>query len=244
MTRTRLDLLNTLIYRIDQSRQNQRSPFKIAIDGLDGAGKSYLACELYKLMKRDGYPVLHCSIDNFHNKKKIRYSHGKTSPEGYYKKSFNYKILLENLLIPLMKSDGIEIRLTGFDLKNDIPIMEEPLKVTSDTILILDGVFLSRPRLHKYWDLNIFIHTDIENILPRVMERDNGSEEELKELYLQKYIPGQLLYLDECRPHLNADILINNNNFDHPFFMVNSREKELFMKHTVSYFDRQNPEKK
>jgi uridine kinase len=242
MTRTRLDLLNNLIYRIEQSRQSYKTPYKVAIDGLDGAGKTFLANELYDLMKKNNIPAITSSIDRFHNKKKIRYNLGESSPEGYYKDSFNYDLLLENLLTPLMRSEDIMVRSSGFDLKSDEPVEEGPSNITPDTVLIFDGIFLGRPRLQKFWDLHIFIHTDFENILPRVINRDSGHEDEIRERYLQKYIPGQILYLDECRPHLQADILINNNNYDHPYFIVNSREKELFLQHTANFFKRYNKE--
>lgn len=237
MTRTRLELLISLIYRINQTRQNCRTPFKIAIDGIDGAGKSYFARELFELMQKDKYSVLQSSIDNFHNRKEIRYSQGERSPEGYYKDSFNYDKLLEYLLIPMLESENIRVRTAAFDLKKNAEIEEDPVTVTSDTILLFDGIFLARPRLQKYWDMHIFLHTDIDNILRRVKKRDHAKGAELEELYLEKYIPGQIIYMKQCKPHLNADIVINNNNFDHPFFMVNRREKELFLQHTLNYFE-------
>jgi uridine kinase len=232
-----LELLNTLIYRINQARQNHRTPFKIAIDGLDGAGKSTFARELFALMQMEKYPVFQSSIDNFHNSRKIRYSLGERSPEGYYKYSFNYEILLEYLLLPLMESEDIKVRGSAFDHKQDIATKTELVNVSSDTILLFDGIFLLRPRLQKYWDMHIFIHADIDNILARVKARDEGNASEIETLYLEKYIPGQILYLKECKPHLHTDILINNNNFDHPFFMVNRREQELFLQHTINYFE-------
>lgn len=240
MTETRKELLNTLIYQINLSRQNHKIPFKIAIDGVDKAGKTFLARELYNLMRKDKYPVILTSLDFFHKSKKSKFTLNNKSPEEYYHNFFDYDKLLEYLIVPAMKSEDIEIKTAFYNHKNNSIINQKSQMITSDTIIIFDGEFLARPRLQKFWDLHIFIHADFDNILKRINDK---SESELsvpvkiKELYLKKYIPAQILYLKECQPHLQADILINNNNYDHPFFMVNTREKELFLQHAISFFD-------
>jgi uridine kinase len=240
MTETRKELLNTLIYQINLSRQNHKIPFKVAIDGVDGAGKTFLARELYNLMLKDKYPAILTSLDFFHKNKKSTLTLNNKSPEEYYNNFFDYDKLLEYLIIPAMKSDDIEIKTAFNNPKNNCKINQKPQKIASDTILIFDGVFLNRPRLQKFWDLHIFIHTDFDNILKRIQDPSTSEvtdQDNIKELYLKKYIPAQILYLKECHPHLQADILINNNNYDHPFFMVNTREKELFLQHAISFFD-------
>ncbi len=49
----------------------------------------------------DGRPVIRASLDGFHNPSVVRYERGRLSPEGYYLDSFNYRALLDNLLLPL-----------------------------------------------------------------------------------------------------------------------------------------------
>jgi len=240
MTETRNELLNTLIYQINLSRQNHKIPFKVAIDGVDGAGKSFLARELYNLMRKDKYPVILASLDFFHKSKIRKFTLNNKSPEDYYNNFFDYDKLLEYLIMPAMKSEEIEIRTAFYNYKTKSIINQKPQKITSDSIIIFDGEFLARPRLQKFWDLHIFIHADFDNILKRIndhIESEINDPGKIKELYLKKLIPGQILYLKECYPHLQADILINNNNYDHPFFMVNTREKELFLQHAINFFD-------
>src|SRR5687768_8892138 len=63
-------------------------PLRVAIDGVDGVGKTTLANELVDPLRRRGRPVIRASIDGFHNPRSVRYRLGRSSPEGYYKDSF------------------------------------------------------------------------------------------------------------------------------------------------------------
>jgi uridine kinase len=77
-------------------------PTRVAIDGVDAAGKTTLAGELVSFIEAYERPVIRASIDGFHNPASIRYQRGTTSPEGYYYDSFNYQALKDLLLIPLV----------------------------------------------------------------------------------------------------------------------------------------------
>ena len=86
-------------------------------------------------------------------------------------------------------------------------------------MLLFDGVFLLRPETINYWDYTVFVDAPFEVTLRRAMVRDLkafGSAEELNRRYRSRYIPGQQLYLSECRPTERAEVVINNNDPDEP----------------------------
>src|SRR5947207_12522408 len=95
----RSQLLQWLARRILEIKQPH--PIRVAIDGIDAAGKTTLAEELVTFIQAHGRPVIRASIDGFHNPARIRHQRGPASPEGYYQDSFNYQALAESLLIPL-----------------------------------------------------------------------------------------------------------------------------------------------
>jgi uridine kinase len=66
------------------ARVRRPHPARVAIDGVDAAGKTTLADELVKPTEALGYKTIRASIDGFHNPRKIRYQEGRNSPEGYY----------------------------------------------------------------------------------------------------------------------------------------------------------------
>lgn len=77
----------------------------VAVDGVDGAGKSTFADELWGVLHGDGIKVIRASVDGFHNPKVIRYRKGRYSPEGFYYDSYDYEALKRLLLDPLAPAD-------------------------------------------------------------------------------------------------------------------------------------------
>ena len=59
-------------------------PLRVAVDGIDAAGKTTFADELAEVIGQFGRPVVRASIDDFHRPRTERYQHGKDSPQGYY----------------------------------------------------------------------------------------------------------------------------------------------------------------
>jgi uridine kinase len=72
---------------------------RVAIDGVDAAGKTTLADEHRPLLEARGRPVVRATIDGFHWPRAERYRRGPTSPEGYYRDSFDYDALRRELLL-------------------------------------------------------------------------------------------------------------------------------------------------
>lgn len=61
----------------------------------------------------------------------------------------------------------------------------------------------------------VFVDATFESTLARAERRDAvlfGSVEEVRRRYEQRYIPGQKLYFDECRPKERATIVVDNND--------------------------------
>ena len=59
-------------------------PTRVAIDGVDGSGKTTLADELVEPLRRAGRDVIRASVDGFHNPRAIRHRQGRDSADGYY----------------------------------------------------------------------------------------------------------------------------------------------------------------
>lgn len=205
-----LDELTDRIIRIELPH-----PTRVAIDGVDAAGKTTLADALAVVLRDRGKQVIRASIDGFHNPASIRYQKGKTSPEGYYQDSFNYAALLESLLIPLGPNGTLEYCSTRFDYRTD-SVTEAQFKTADrSAILLFDGVFLLRPELRAHWDYSIFVEASFEVTLERAMKRDLslfGNASEVRRRYETRYIPGQKIYLKECRPKEIADAIVDNND--------------------------------
>ena len=207
-------------------------PTRVAIDGVDGSGKTTLADELVDRIRRAGRNVIRASIDGFHNPRATRYVRGPDSPEGYFLDSFDYAALRRELLEPLgPKGDG-RFRTAVFDYRCDQAVEVLPALTRRDAVLLFDGVFLLRPELHGLWDVTVWVEAPFEVTVERAVARDaRGGVDpvEVRRKYGSRYVPGQRLYLSQCRPNERADIVFSNTDFQNP--KVRFRERENAQDH-------------
>jgi uridine kinase len=186
-------------------------PVRVAIDGVDGAGKTTLADALKEPIEACGLAVIRASIDDFHRPRKERYRQGEESPQGYYDDSFEYEEVRDLLLAPLGPGGNRRYVKAVFDFKANIPRITAPRLAPRNAVLLFDGIFLLRPELNDLWDFRVFLQVDFEETLRRATERDEklfGSREAVRRRYLRRYVPAQRLYLDSVRPELIADVVV------------------------------------
>jgi uridine kinase len=217
---TRTELLKNLSHLIQQIKKPH--PTRVAIDGVDTAGKTMLANALGEELNKTGRSVIRSSIDGFHRPKVQRYKRGQLSPEGYYYDSFDYESIEDRLLKPLGPEGNLLYTSAVFNFRTD-SLRSEPVKLASaNTILIFDGVFLLRPELNEHWDFRIFLHVDFVTALERAILRDRAlfeADEITTERYTKRYFPGQQIYLKQVRPTEIADIVIDNRDPSHPMII-------------------------
>ncbi|MGD8396345.1 MAG: hypothetical protein PVF43_12815, partial [Candidatus Eiseniibacteriota bacterium] len=222
----RVDLLETLAARIDAVVRPH--PLRVAIDGVDGAGKTVLADALVAPLGQRGRPVIRAGIDGFHRPRRERLARGAESAAGYYHDSFDHEALRAALLDPLGPDGSRRYRRACFDYRSDRPLAP-PLEIADPrAVLLFDGVFLQRPELRDGWDLVVFVHAPFEVSAARARARDLSArpdvaaergeaarrrlEREIERRYAVRYVPGQELYLDACRPRERADLVVVNTD--------------------------------
>jgi len=192
-------------------------PTRVALDGVDGVGKTTLADELVVPLRRLGREVVRASIDGFHNPRNTRYARGADSAEGYYLDSFDYGALESSLLQPL--GGGRAFRTAVFDYRVDAPVDVPPRPAPADAILLFDGVFLQRPELDGCWDVAIWVDAPFEVTVARAVTRDaarGGDSDGTRRKYRERYVPGQQIYMSRCRPRERADIVLHNADVGRP----------------------------
>ncbi|MHB8141980.1 MAG: nucleoside/nucleotide kinase family protein [Vulcanimicrobiaceae bacterium] len=201
-------------------------PLRVAIDGVDGAGKTTLADELVPYIERHGRPVIRASTDGFHQPRAARYRRGVDSPEGFYYDSFDYDAVRTTLLDPLGPGGHRRYRTATFDWRVDVAVDAPVREATENEILLFDGVFAQRRELADAWDLCIFLKVGFDETLRRLMIRDirpGTSPEELQRRFWARYAAGQRLYLASVRPSERAHILVDNRDPARPRIL---REQE------------------
>jgi uridine kinase len=193
----------------------QAHPVRVAVDGVDAAGKTSFADELVGPLTARGRTVVRASVDGFHRPRADRYRRGELSAEGYYRDAFDYPALRANLLDPLGPGGTRRYRTTTFEYRTDQQRTEPSALAPADAVLIVDGVFLLRPELSDAWDLRIFLAVPFRETLRRAVARDRalfGTAQAVKERYRRRYIPAQRHYLATVQPRRIAEVVIDNHD--------------------------------
>lgn len=209
----RTDVLRHLVDALPRPVAGE--PIRVAVDGVDGAGKSVFADHLAIQLKAAGRPVIRASVDAFHRPRADRYRRGKTSPVGYWLDSFDYTQLRGALLDPLSPGGSRRYRTAVHDLVTD-GRLEEPWRTADPgAVLVLDGVFLHRDELCRYWDFSIFLDVPFSETAQRMASRD-GTNPDPEHPSMARYVQGQRLYLTSCTPAHRAHVVIDNSDWNHP----------------------------
>jgi uridine kinase len=195
----------------------------VAVDGVDGAGKTVFADGFAQVFAESGTTVFRSSIDGFHRPRSERYARGRRSPEGFYRDSYDYPTFRRVLIDPFREGGQTAgttgFQLEAFDLLRDAPVESTWVSAPRDAVLIVDGIFLHRPELRDLWDWSVWLEVPWDVAYARMALRD-GSDPDPDAPSNTRYREGQELYLDEADPKAAASVIIDNADLAHPHRMT------------------------
>jgi uridine kinase len=207
MTLARRELLDALS---DEFLANySRGRTVIAVDGVDGAGKTRFADDLAVRLGRGAHPVFRASMDGFHRPRADRYLRGKDSPVGYYEDSYDYDLFRRVLVEPFRMGGSAGFVTAAYDVRRDAQVEMDWKTGPQDATLIVDGVFLNRPELRGLWNWSIWLEVPSEVADARLTSRDGRGLD-------PRYRGGQALYLAQADPRAVASVIVDNRDPDHP----------------------------
>jgi uridine kinase len=208
----RTSVLTTVADAIDALPADGR---RVAVDGVDGAGKTHFADELAAVLRDRGTAVVRASVDGFHQPRAVRYRRGRGSPEGCYHDTFDYPALRRLLLDPLGPGGSRTYVPAIYDWQTESPLDVPPVTAAPDAILILDGIFTHRDELRDYWDYSVWLDVPFDVSVPRGAARGYGDPDPAAASN-HRYVEGQRLYMAECAPWSRASVVIDNTDLARP----------------------------
>ncbi|GAA1914109.1 uridine kinase [Arthrobacter gandavensis] len=185
----------------------------MAVDGVDGSGKTSFAANLVSEIRNRPVIVIHA--DDFLNPSHLRHAKGRSSPEGFWEDTYNYEALQDKLLAPLgPKGDGWYSP-ASYDSGTDQMVEVEVVHAPSDALVVVEGMFLHRDELNSYWDASVFLDVPFTETAARMAVR-NGSNPDPEHPTMSRYVGGQRLYFDAARPWERASFVVDNSVFTSP----------------------------
>ena len=197
-----MSVLADLAAHVDALTPDRR--VRVAIDGVDCAGKTTLADALAGLLRR---PVVRASADGFCRPRAERYRQGRASPVGCYEDTTDLPALRERLLEPFASTGRWTPR--SFDLDADRAVEPVWQQSPATAALLVDGLFLQRPDLAGCFELVLHLRVPDEEVLRRAAARDGA---DALPLYRSRYLPAQRLYEAAIDPAARADVVLDSTD--------------------------------
>ncbi|MFJ7733766.1 kinase [Lysinibacillus sp. NPDC097231] len=189
-----------------KARSTKNRPFIIAIDGLGGAGKSTIANELAEeLQSICAIELIH--IDYLIVERSKRYDTGFDEWYEYYYLQWDIEFIKKNILLPL-HNNNLQLVLPFYNQSADM-VSNRKIILDSNSILIIEGVFLLRHEWRNFYDYRLFIDIPRQVREERVLQRDVyiGDSEARLSKYERRYWPAEDYYLEKEKPLAVADII-------------------------------------
>ncbi len=216
----RIDVMKVLAQSIMDAGASERR-LLIAVDGVDGSGKTNFAERLSAELEKIPTAIVH--LDNFLNPSIIRHRAGRNSPDGFWMDTYNYEFFTNLVLKPLSSDgDGTYVQ-SAYDHATDSIVVSPPTSFPTTGAVIIEGMFLHRDELHQEWDLSIFLDVPFSITAARMAERD-GTNPDPEHPSMRRYVDGQRTYFRQAQPWKRATYIVDNRDPTAPHWLspVNS----------------------
>lgn len=184
-------LIDTLYKTISSNAKERKKILLVCIDGPDCSGKSTLSKDLSSRLMLN-YKTILIHYDDYLNPVELRGATDKFQMEDFYNNYFSEAALKNSVLIPVQH-------------------LNQEMRISVETIIIIEGLFLCKNEMYKLYDLVIRIEMDNEKMLSRALKRDVGilgTAEWVYKHYTLQCIPAQNYYRKHVKPEQYCDIFI------------------------------------
>src|SRR5262245_21156261 len=205
--------LAPLVRRIGDVRRRiprERSAL-IAITGIDGAGKGWVAERLSGALSREGLQAGIVGVDGWLNLPHVRF--GAPDPgEHFYRHAMRFEALFGDLVEPLRAARSIRLE-ADFAEERARAFQRHEYRYRDLDVLLLEGIFLLKKELRSRYDVSLWVDCSFETALDRAIARaqEGLSPEETARAYRSIYFPAQRVHLQRDDPRSAADVLLVND---------------------------------
>lgn len=170
-------------------------PTLVGVDGCGGAGKSTLARGINEAL---GGRAAIVGCDDFY-RPLIGAQYSRLTPEEAYENYFDWRRLRDEVLT-LMRERN-RARYQRYDWSTDR--LAQWIEIEPREIVIVEGVFSTRPELRTLIEVAIFIETPREERMRRMLARPQASIG-----WMDRWISAEDWYLEHIAPHRKADLVV------------------------------------
>jgi uridine kinase len=190
---------------------DERRPVLVAVSGIDGAGKGFVGQRLVAALLADGLRAQLLGVDGWLALPAVRFS--ETAPgERFYAQGLRFDDLVGQVLAPLRVARSLRTVVAHLDETAD---RFEPRELVCHDldVLVVEGVFLLRRDVRRWFDLGIWVECTFVTALERAIARaqEGLPAAATAQAYQRVYFPAQALHLERDAPREAAALRIAND---------------------------------
>lgn len=193
---------DNLIFQIKEGYEKhiKTRPYLIALDGLSGAGKTTLVKQLKGIL--NNVVIIH--IDDHIVEKSKRYGTGQEQWFEYYQLQWDNEYLKEQLFQKIQQN--VQVLTLPFYQKEEDTHINKTIKLSSNSIVIIEGIFLLRDEWRSFYDYIVYLDCPKEIRYERVLLRDTYIGDLVARLkkYKARYWVAEEYYLKKQQPFEQA----------------------------------------
>ena len=168
----------------------------VALDGFSGSGKSTLA---HRLAGQLGGAVL--EGDDFYRVMEDERRYGLSAAEGT-DQYFDWERLRDEALAPLRS--GAAAVYSPYDWGSGGGLSPQTVSVGPASVILVDGVYSSRPELSPFVDLAVFVDTTQHVRDERIASRNHGNDR-----WHSRWAAAEKFYFENVRPRVSFDLVVS-----------------------------------
>jgi len=208
-------ILRTVAAHVPGPRSGARAVV-VAVDGVDGVGKSTFADGLAAVLRAGGRSAVTVRADDFLNPRSVRYARGRDSAEGFWRDSYDHAVLRRDV-VDAARGRG-SYRPAAHDLAADCPVAVPDVALPDGAVVVIDGCFLLDDHWTGAWDLSVLLTAPFAVSVARMAARDGGPSHP-DDPAVRRYVEGQRLYQAHARPHERADLVVDLTDLSAPLLV-------------------------
>lgn len=183
----------------------------VALTGIDGSGKGWLAARLAERLRADGLSVAVVGADGWLAPPPVRFCAVRPA-RNFYERGLRLDEMLEQVVLPLrahrtLRAEARHMEETAADFATRTLVFEDV------DVILLEGVFLLKRRYQAFYDLSVWVDCTYETALDRALARrqEELSAEATVHAYRTIYFPAQRVHRELDDPVSAAtEVFVND----------------------------------
>lgn len=195
-----------------QSRAKSYQSALIAITGIDGCGKGYVAALWRDWLKAKGFHVALIGVDGWLNLPNKRFG-GPDPAEHFYLHALRFDEMFTQLVLPLRQDRSVLVE-ADFVEETASQYLREVYEFQDVDVILLEGIYLLKRKFRHLYDASFWIDCTHDTALERAIARrqEGLTATQTTSAYHSIYFPAQEVHARLDDPKNSATAIVINDH--------------------------------